>query len=60
LLVENGDIIRKSALPGDIEGIVADPTISQQDTDEPVSEATNSFNLDLDERLIEEEIGEEA
>ncbi|KMQ89596.1 histone H3 [Lasius niger] len=53
---ENGDIIRKSALPGGMEGIVVDPTISQQDTDEPVSEATNSFNQpsNLDERLIEE------
>lgn len=56
MLVENGDIIRKSVLPGDMEAIVVDPTISQHDTNEPVSEATNSFNQssNLDERLIEE------
>lgn len=56
MLVENGDIIRKSALSGDMEEIVVDPTISQQNTDESVSEVTNSFNQlsNLDERLIEE------
>ncbi|XP_024876519.1 uncharacterized protein LOC112457599 isoform X1 [Temnothorax curvispinosus] len=53
---ENGDIIRKSALPGGMEEIVVDPITLQQDPDESVSEAINSFNQsnNIDERLIEE------
>lgn len=55
MLVENGDIVRKSVLPEGMEEIV-DLTILQQDSGESVSEAINSFNQsdDIDERLIEE------
>ncbi|KYN15194.1 hypothetical protein ALC57_12584 [Trachymyrmex cornetzi] len=53
---ENGDIIRKSVLPGGVEGIVSESRIIQQNTGDPHSQAITSFHVsgDLDERLIEE------
>lgn len=56
IIIENEDIIRKSALSGGVEGIVAELRIPQQDTDEPIPESNNSFHQsgNLDERLIKE------
>jgi len=55
LLIENGDIIRKSVLPEGVERIVAEKRILQQGTEELASEATNFVHeSNIDERLIEE------